>query len=75
MKKIFIFLSLLFLFIPRVFAEEEKIEFSIFSRSDCVHCIELTNFLETYKADFTGAVAKYYDIDEKENRYLLSIFK
>jgi hypothetical protein len=30
--------------------------------------------LETYKADFTGAIAKYYDIDEKENRDLWSDF-
>jgi hypothetical protein len=30
--------------------------------------------LETRKADFTGAVAKYYDIDEKENRDLWSSF-
>lgn len=74
MKKIFIFLGLLFFFIPWVFAEEEKIEFSIFSRTDCVHCIELKNFLEAYKSDFTGAVAKYYDIDEKENRDLWSSF-
>lgn len=74
MKKIFIFLGLFFFFISWVFAGEEKIEFSIFSRADCVHCIELKDFLETRKADFTGAVAKYYDIDEKENRDLWSSF-
>ncbi|MDR1987277.1 MAG: hypothetical protein LBQ24_00435 [Candidatus Peribacteria bacterium] len=30
--------------------------------------------MEAYKSDFTGAVAKYYDIDEKENRDLWSSF-
>lgn len=74
MKKIFIFLSLISLFIPWVFAEDAKIEFSIFSRADCIRCIQLKDFLETNKADFTIATPKYYDIDEKENRDLWSDF-
>lgn len=74
MKKIlltfFIFLSQ-FLW---VFAQNEKIEFSIFSRENCVHCIELKQFLDENKASFTLWQVKYYSIDEEKNAQLFDDF-
>jgi len=52
----------------------ENIEFSIFSRDNCVHCIKLSNFLEENKSSFSWVSAKIYDINETENAKLFDDF-
>lgn len=57
-----------------VFAQNEKIEFSIFSRENCTHCIELKKFLDENKENFIVWQPKYYSIDEEKNTKLFNEF-
>lgn len=50
------------------------IEFSIFSRPDCVHCIELKKFLDTAYPKWSHIQPKYYDINIPENNELYQRF-
>lgn len=51
----------------------EKKEFSIFSRENCVHCIQLKKFLDE-NVHAWNVTPKYYDIDIPENRELFEKF-
>lgn len=74
MKKIILILVLFFTQFTWVFAQNEKVEFSIFSRENCVHCIELKNFLDENKENFNVWQPKYYSIDEEENLKIFDEF-
>ncbi len=78
MKKILLtitFISLFFINIINITnAANDKIEFSVFTRSNCIHCIELKKFIETNSTSFSWVSAKYYNIDEKENYKLFEVF-
>lgn len=74
MKKILLVFFLFFSQFFWAFAQDEKIEFSVFSRANCVHCIELKQFLDENKASFTLWQVKYYSIDEEENAKLFDKF-
>ncbi len=74
MKKLILFVLLFFSQFIWVFASDEKIEFSVFSRENCVHCIELKSFLEKNAASFSGVQAKEYSIDIAENAKLFDEF-
>lgn len=74
MKKILLAFFLFFSQFLWVFAQSETIEFSIFSRENCVHCIELKDFLDENKENFTLWQAKYYSIDEEKNAKLFDEF-
>jgi cytochrome c biogenesis protein CcdA/glutaredoxin len=50
------------------------IEFSIFSRPDCVHCIELKKFLDTTYPAWSPIQPRYYDINIPENNELYQKF-
>lgn len=52
--------------------QKDTIYFSVFTRADCLHCIELKNFLsETY----TWAIQpKYYDIDQLITKLMYTTF-
>lgn len=85
MNRIYLFLSVLLfsifwgtsLFANPITSIEKSssvIEFSIFSRPDCIHCIELKNFLDiTYPAG-SPIQPKYYDINIPENNELYHRF-
>lgn len=74
MKKILLLIvSLFLLFFNQTFAENSKIEFSVFSRENCVHCIELKKFLDV-NFSWTLVVPKYYSIDEETNKNLFDDF-
>lgn len=77
------FLSIFFLFISHsVFATWENgsptntqvIEFSIFSRPDCVHCIELKKWTDSTFGSWSQIQARYYDINDPINAKLYSEF-
>lgn len=53
---------------------ENIIEFSIFSRPDCVHCISLKQFLDTEFASGSAIKPRYYDINLPENAALYDQF-
>ena len=53
---------------------ENIIEFSIFSRPDCVHCISLKKFLDTEFASGSAIKPRYYDINLPENAALYDQF-
>lgn len=53
---------------------ENIIEFSIFSRPDCVHCISLKKFLDTEFASGSTIKPRYYDINLPENAALYDQF-
>ncbi|MDP2090704.1 MAG: glutaredoxin [Candidatus Gracilibacteria bacterium] len=74
MKKLILFLILFFSQLLGVFASDEKIEFSVFTRDNCVHCIKLKDFLEQNSASLSGVQAKEYDIDIAENAKLFDEF-
>jgi cytochrome c biogenesis protein CcdA/glutaredoxin len=50
------------------------IEFSIFSRPDCVHCIELKKFLDVAYPAWSRIQPRYYDINTPENNALYQAF-
>lgn len=56
------------------FGQNENIEFSIFSRENCIHGIEIKKFLDENKSNFTAWRAKYYSIDEEKNAKLFEEF-
>ncbi len=74
MKKIILFLFLFFTQFWTLFAENTKIEFSVFSRADCVHCIALKKFIDSNWPLFTAGTAKFYDIDMPENAAIFQDF-
>lgn len=74
MKKLILFLILFFSQLLWVFASDEKIEFSVFTRDNCVHCIKLKDFLEQNSASLSWVQAKEYDIDIAENAKLFDEF-
>ncbi len=74
MKKLFLFFILFFSFLNGTFAESERLEFSIFTRDNCVHCIRLWEFLENNTEQFTISKPKYYSLNEKENLKIFSDF-
>lgn len=74
MKKILLAFFVFFSQFLWVFAQSEKIEFSVFSRENCVHCIELKQFLDENKANFSVWQVKYYSIDEEKNAQLFDEF-
>lgn len=49
--------------------EASKIYFSVFSRADCVHCIQLKKFLDAYFGSWE-ILPRYYNIDEITNKLL-----
>ena len=53
---------------------ENIIEFSIFSRPDCVHCISLKKFLDAEFASGSKIQPRYYDINLPENAALYDQF-
>ena len=53
---------------------EKTIEFSIFSRPDCVHCISLKKFLDAEFASGSKIQPRYYDINLPENAALYDQF-
>ena len=53
---------------------EKTIEFSIFSRPDCVHCISLKKFLDIEFASVSAIKPRYYDINLPENAALYDQF-
>lgn len=55
-------------------SKNTTIEFSIFSRPDCVHCIELKKFLDTTYPIWSPIQPKYYDINIPENNELYQKF-
>lgn len=74
MKKIILIFTLFLSLFLDTYAQNEKIEFSIFSRENCVHCIELKQFLDENKTSFNRWQAKYYSIDEEKNAKLFNEF-
>lgn len=73
-KKIFLWTVLFFSFILSTFAEGNTIQFSIFTRPDCVHCIELKKWLDTSPLSSKNIEPKYYDITLPENRAIYDDF-
>ena len=49
-------------------AKVENINFSVFSRENCVHCIDLKKFLDKNFASGSIVAPKYYSIDEEKNK-------
>jgi glutaredoxin len=50
----------------------QNIEFSVFARKDCVHCIALEAYL---KATYTGTIQpKYYMLEDTKNYALYESF-
>lgn len=74
MKKILLFIIMFLSFIPILKAQNDKIEFGVFTRENCTHCIELKNFLEENKNNFWNVSPKFYSIDEEKNYKLFSEF-
>ncbi len=85
MSKVFWYIITLFVllfWVQNLFAAEGEdpvknnsvIEFSIFSRPDCVHCIELKKFLDTTYPAWSHIQPKYYDINIPENNTLYQTF-
>jgi glutaredoxin len=64
----------IFLFHSSTFAEGNSIQFSIFTRPDCVHCIELKKWLDTSPLSSKNIEPKYYDITLPENRAIYDDF-
>jgi len=69
MKKILLILSLLVLFIPKVYADEKAV-LNVFYRESCPHCKDLHSYLDelskdiTYKDMFT---VNYIEVTDKNN--------
>jgi hypothetical protein len=75
MKKIiFLLIAIFGSFLNITYADDQKIEFSIFSRENCVHCIELKSFIEKNESSFTKVKPKYYSIDEEKNAIIFDKF-
>lgn len=53
---------------------EKVVEFSVFSRPDCVHCIELKKYLDETYTSGSNIQPKYYDINIPENNELYQKF-
>ncbi len=53
---------------------DKVIEFSIFSRPDCVHCIELKKFLDATYPVWSPIQPRYYDINIPTNNELYQEF-
>jgi glutaredoxin len=74
MKKIMVGIVLFFSQFILTLAQDEIIEFSVFTRSNCVHCIELKEFINSHPESFTHAQPKYYDIEDSENEIIFNTF-
>ena len=67
---IFIFSTLFWVSFASENAKVETIIFSVFSRENCVHCIDLKKFLDKNFASGSIVSPKYYSIDEEKNKLL-----
>ncbi len=81
MQKIYIFLCLFFttfLSFGSTFAASGSgntpIEFSVFTRPDCIHCIELKAWLDETYTSGSQIQPRYYDINIPENARLYEAF-
>ena len=71
---IFIFSSIFWVSFASENAKVENINFSVFSRENCVHCIELKKFLDKNFASGSIVSPKYYSIDEEKNKKIFDEF-
>ena len=71
---IFIFSTLFWVSFASENAKVENINFSVFSRENSVHCIELKKFLYKNFASVSIVSPKYYSIDEEKNKKIFDEF-